>query len=40
MEVYVSPFANDSRNVKKPLTEQIRGYILVDDAHFGGLKKG
>lgn len=36
----VSPLANDSRNVKKPLTEQIREYILVDDVHFGGLKKG
>jgi hypothetical protein len=36
----VSARTNSPRNVKKPLTEQIRGYILIDDAHFGNLKKG
>lgn len=36
----VSTSGNSLRNVKKPLTEQIREYILVDDAHFGSLKKG
>ncbi|GGH26754.1 hypothetical protein GCM10007423_11990 [Dyadobacter endophyticus] len=35
-----SKLAKNPGNVKKTLTEQIRGYIVVDDTHFTSLKKG